>query len=177
MVRNTYGWNVMKPKNIDREMWDEVYNVYVKDKYQLDIGVQLAEVNPGALQEMTATMMETARKGYWKATPQQLADVAALHVSLVSRFGPTGTAFERSANPQLQDFIARQAPQAEGKAYRQQMSQGVANARGMVMEKQTTQLGDAEEDDGSGASGILVVTLIVLVLFVALAIVMRRKRQ
>ena len=176
MVRNTYGWNVMKPKNIDREMWDEVYNVYVKDKYQLDIGVQLAEVNPGALQEMTATMMETARKGYWKATPQQLADIAALHVSLVSRFGPTGTAFE-SANPQLQDFIARQAPQAEGKAYRQHMSQGVANARGMVMEKQTAQLGDAEEDDGSGASGILVVALTVLVLFVALAIVMRRKRQ
>ena len=174
MVRNTYGWNVMKPRNIDREMWDEIYDVYVKDKYQLDIGQQFAEVNPGALQEMTATMMETARKGYWKATPQQLADIAALHVDLVNRFGPTGTAFE-SANPQLQAFIAQQAPQAGGKAYRQRMSQDIAGAKGMVMEKQTTQLGDAEEES-SGVSSILVVGL-VLVVFIAIVIIMRRKRN
>lgn len=35
IVTNTYGWNVMKPKAIDKEMWDEIYNVYVKDKYNL----------------------------------------------------------------------------------------------------------------------------------------------
>lgn len=35
IVTNTYGWNVMKPKAIDKEMWDEIYNVYVKDKYHL----------------------------------------------------------------------------------------------------------------------------------------------
>ncbi len=27
IVTNTYGWNVMKPKAIDKEMWDEIYNV------------------------------------------------------------------------------------------------------------------------------------------------------
>ena len=26
IVTNTYGWNVMKPKAIDKEMWDEIYN-------------------------------------------------------------------------------------------------------------------------------------------------------
>ena len=174
MVRNTYGWNVMKPKNIDKEMWNEVYEVYVKDKYQLGIQQQFAMVNPGALQEMTATMMETARKGYWKATPQQLADIAALHTDLVDRFGPTGTAFEGN-NPKLQAFIAQQAPKAQGKAYQQRMSQNHSDAKGMVMEKQTTQLGDAEEK-GSATSSILVVG-IVLVLFVVLVIVMRRKRK
>ena len=55
------------------------------------------------------------------------------------------------------------------------MSQDIAGAKGMVMEKQTTQLGDAEEES-SGVSSILVVGL-VLMLFVALVIVMRRKRQ
>lgn len=174
MVRNTYGWNVMKPKNIDKEMWNEVYEVYVKDKYQLGIQQQFAEVNPGALQEMTATMMETARKGYWKATPQQLADIAALHTDLVNRFGPTGTAFEGN-NPKLQAFIAQQAPQAQGKAYQQRMSQNHSDTKGMVMEKQTTQLGDADEE-GSTTSSILVVG-IVLLLFVVLVIVMRRKRK
>lgn len=174
MVRNTYGWNVMKPKNIDKEMWNEVYDVYIKDKYQLGIQQQFAKVNPGALQEMTATMMETARKGYWKATPQQLADIATLHTDLVNRFGPTGSAFE-SNNPKLQAFIAQQAPQAQGKAYQQRMSKDLSKAKGMVMEKQTTQIGEAEETD-SATSSILVVG-IVLVLFVALVVVMRRKRK
>lgn len=37
MVRNTYGWNVMKPKAISKDMWDEIYDVYVKDKYNLGV--------------------------------------------------------------------------------------------------------------------------------------------
>ena len=37
IVQNTYGWNVMKPKAIDKEMWDEIYNVYVKDKFGLGL--------------------------------------------------------------------------------------------------------------------------------------------
>ena len=35
IVENTYGWNVMKPKAIDKELWDDIYRVYVQDKYKL----------------------------------------------------------------------------------------------------------------------------------------------
>jgi len=63
MVRNTYGWNVMKPRNIDKELWDEIYNVYIKDKYDLGIKEQFAKVNPTAMEEMIATMMETFSYG------------------------------------------------------------------------------------------------------------------
>ena len=69
IVTNTYGWNVMKPKAIDKEMWDEIYNVYVKDKYHLGTKEFFDKQNPAALMEMTAVMMESARKGMWKATP------------------------------------------------------------------------------------------------------------
>ena len=74
IVRNTYGWNVMKPSVIDNEMWDEIYNVYVKDKFNLGVQDFFEQQSPAALQEITAVMMETARKGMWKATEQQLAD-------------------------------------------------------------------------------------------------------
>ena len=54
IVTNTYGWNVMKPKAIDKEMWDEIYNVYVKDKYHLGTKEFFDKQNPAALMEMTA---------------------------------------------------------------------------------------------------------------------------
>ena len=49
IVRNTYGWNVMKPSVIDNEMWDEIYNVYVKDKFNLGVTRFLRETESGSL--------------------------------------------------------------------------------------------------------------------------------
>ena len=177
MVRNTYGWNVMKPANIDNEMWDEIYEVYVKDKYQLGVQEQFAMVNPAAMQELTATMMETARKGYWKASPEQLADIAAVHTGLVNRFGPSGSSFE-AGNPQLQAYIASQAPAEQAQGYRQRMQQSItsSSAKGMVMEKQTLSQSDAQPAGGSFGGGLIVVA-IVLILFVVLVVVLRRYRK
>ncbi len=44
--------------------------------------------NPAALQEITAVMLETARKGYWKATEEQLKEISGLHVRFISEHGP-----------------------------------------------------------------------------------------
>ena len=177
MVRNAYGWNVMKPQNIDKELWDEVYDVYVKDKYNLGVSQQFAAVNPAAMQELTATMMETARKGYWQATDEQLADIATLHADFVDRFGPTGSSFE-TANPQLQDFIAQRAAPQQAEGYRKSLSQSINSGTaqsGMVMEKQTVATADGEASE-SHVSGIVVVG-VVLLLFVAAVVVVRRRRK
>lgn len=37
IVINIYGWNVMKFIVIDKEFWDNIYNVYVKDEYNLNV--------------------------------------------------------------------------------------------------------------------------------------------
>ena len=71
-VTNTYGWNVMKPAAIDKELWDNIYDVYVKDEYKLNVKDFFEKQNPAALQEVTAVMMETARKAinnYIKGEP------------------------------------------------------------------------------------------------------------
>ncbi len=75
MVRNTYGWNVMKPAAIDSEMWQEIYDVYVDDRYDLDIATQLKSVNPTALDEIAATMLESADRGFWQPTAEQRAKI------------------------------------------------------------------------------------------------------
>ena len=181
MVRNTYGWNVMKPRNIDKELWDEIYNVYVKDKYDLGIKEQFAKVNPTAMEEMTATMMETARKGYWKASPQQLADIATLHTELVTRFGPSGSSFEGNNRP-LQDFIAGKAPAASAKTYLQRnrqmtvATQGKTNGKSMVMKKETDEAAEDAAETSTSLNGVVIVSM-VFAAFIVMLLILRRKRK
>ena len=50
------------------------------EEFKLPGGVRIVlnKQNPSSLMEMTAVMMESARNGMWKATPQQLKDIAKL---------------------------------------------------------------------------------------------------
>lgn len=81
--RNTYGWNVMKPQAIDNELWEELHEVYIRDKHNLGIKEFFRDKNPYALQEMTAVMLETIRKGYWEASEQIIKELVDLHARLV----------------------------------------------------------------------------------------------
>lgn len=180
IVTNTYGWNVMKPKAIDKEMWDEIYNVYVKDKYNLSTKEFFDKQNPAALMEMTAVMMESARKGMWKATPQQLKDIAKLHTETVNKYKPSCSGFVCD-NAKLRNYIASKTDAASAKEYQQNVEQirdaeAAKNSsnKGMVMEKET-QNEDAQKTT-TVVSGI-VVGVIVIVAFVMLAILIRRRRS
>lgn len=180
IVTNTYGWNVMKPKAIDKEMWDEIYNVYVKDKYNLSTKEFFDKQNPAALMEMTAVMMESARKGMWKATPQQLKDIAKLHTETVNKYKPSCSGFVCD-NAKLRNYIASKTDAASAKEYQQNVEQirdaeAAKNSsdKGMVMKKET--LSEDAQKTTTVVSGI-VVGVIVIVAFVMLAILIRRRRS
>lgn len=180
IVTNTYGWNVMKPKAIDKEMWDEIYNVYVKDKYHLGTKEFFDKQNPAALMEMTAVMMESARKGMWKATPQQLKDIAKLHTETVNKYKPSCSGFVCD-NAKLRNYIASKADAASAKEYQQNVEQirdaeAAKNGsdKGMVMKKET--LSEDAQKTTTVVSGI-VVGVIVIVAFVVLAVYLRRRRK
>lgn len=180
IVTNTYGWNVMKPKAIDKEMWDEIYNVYVKDKYHLGTKEFFDKQNSAALMEMTAVMMESARKGMWKATPQQLKDIAKLHTETVNKYKPSCSGFVCD-NAKLRNYIASKTDAASAKEYQQNVEQ-IRNAeaaknssdKGMVMKKET--LNEDAQKTTTVVSGI-VVGVIVIVAFVLLAVLIRRRRK
>ena len=180
IVTNTYGWNVMKPKAIDKEMWDEIYNVYVKDKYHLGTKEFFDKQNPAALMEMTAVMMESARKGMWKATPQQLKDIAKLHTETVNKYKPSCSGFVCN-NAKLRNYIASKTDAASAKEYQQNVEQirdaeAAKNSsdKGMVMKKET--LNEEAQKTTTVVSGI-VVGVIVIVAFVLLAVLIRRRRK
>ncbi|MGB9712089.1 MAG: cobaltochelatase subunit CobN [Dissulfurimicrobium sp.] len=71
-VDNMWGWQVTTPEMIDRAKWDEVYSVYVEDKYRLGLKEFFSRENPWAYQSITGRMLEAARKGYWKADDRTL---------------------------------------------------------------------------------------------------------
>lgn len=179
VVTNTYGWNVMKPDVVDKEMWDRIYTVYVKDEFNLGTESFFRSENPYALQEITAVMLETARKGMWEASEQQLSDIAELHTELVKEFGASGTGFA-GENSKLQDFIAQKVNAQSANEYKQQIDKMRTSGKtetvenGMVLSKQEVlQMSDSEE---SNINGILIAS-VVLIIFVVLLIVLKRKRR
>ena len=178
VVENTYGWNVMKPKAIDTELWDEIYQVYVKDMYNLGTQAFFEQKNPAALQQITAVMLETVRKGMWKATPQQVADIAKLHVDLVKKYKPSGSAFVTD-NAKLRNFIASKVEAKQGKEYEQQidkMRNAAANAdKGTVMKRED--MSQQVEKRAPLLSKGLLVGGAVLLLVALLVFVVRKRRN
>lgn len=178
VVENTYGWNVMKPKAIDKELWDEIYQVYVKDKYNLGTQAFFEQKNPAALQQITAVMLETVRKGMWKATPQQVADIAKLHVDLVKKYKPSGSAFVTD-NAKLRNFIASKVEAKQGKEYQQQIDRirnAAANAdKGTVMKRED--MSQQVEKRAPLLSKGLLVGGAVLLLVALLVFVVRKRRN
>ena len=176
VTTNTYGWNVTKPAVIDKEMWDEMYEVYVKDKFKLGTQAFFERENPAALQEITAVMLETARKGMWKASEQQLKDIAALHTGLVKKFGSTGAGFS-GGNKKLQDFIAGKVDGSTAQDYKSELGKITASAttgKGVVLKKnELTPAGKAEK---TSLNTVWIVSG-VLAVFIALMVLLRRKRR
>ncbi len=176
LVQNTFGWNVMKPEAIDKEMWDGIYDTYVKDQYNLGIRQSFEDKNPAALQEVTAVMMESARKGYWPATKEQLRDIAQLHTELVNKYGASGSQMV-SDNQKLQDYIAEKVDANAAKEYKKQINEvreeQTSNKEGKVLKKEEM---NSTNEITTIVSNIVVV-LIVLAFIVALVLLVRRRRR
>jgi cobaltochelatase CobN len=172
----------MKPAAIDKELWDNIYDVYVKDEYKLNVKDFFEKQNPAALQEVTAVMMETARKGYWKASLEQLSNIAKLHTDLVRQFGPSSSGFTGD-NAKLQQFIASQVDAQTAANYNKELKQmkqatldGEATKGGMVLKKQSSDAVQGAQEEQNSLNGGLIAG-IVLVAFVVMLLILKKKRK
>ena len=114
VLRNSYGWKVMKPDMLKDHLFDEYKAVFVDDKYNLDMKKYFESKNPYALQEITAVMMETARKGLWKTDAATLRQLAELHAELVKIHGAACSGFVCN-NAKLKEFIDAKLSDARAK--------------------------------------------------------------
>lgn len=116
-VRNTYGWNAMKPSAIDQHIWNQYHEVYVRDAHGLGMEKTFSEKNPYAMQELTAVMLESARKGMWNATKQQITEVAELHTRMVNEHTAGCSGFICD-NSKLHEFIAQNIDEISADKYK-----------------------------------------------------------
>ncbi|MDE6159287.1 MAG: cobaltochelatase subunit CobN [Bacteroidaceae bacterium] len=177
VVQNTYGWNVMKPEAIDNEMWDEIYNVYVQDKFDLGVQDYFEQQNPAALQEMTAVMLETARKGMWNASAEQLKAIAELHTELVDKHAPSCSGFVCN-NAKLREFITSKVNPDAARRYEQSVRQvreaSLSENKGTVLKREEM---NASDKVTTIVSNTLVAVLVVVALAALIWVVRRRRKK
>lgn len=181
--RNTYGWNAMKPSAIDRHIWESCYDIFIDDRYDMDIEKIFRDKNPYALQEMTAVMLEAARKGMWQASDEQVRTLAGLHADLVvdAEAGCSGFVCD---NAKLRRFISEKVAPERSRDYNKSidaarqvsLSQDEAD-RSMVLKKEQTELAPADkpQDAHSEEYSLYVMVAAVVSLFVLLAL--KRKKR
>ena len=95
--------------------------MYVEDEFNLGVKEFFEKQNPAALEEMSAVMLESARKGLWKASEEQIGQLTQLHTALVSKYRPSCSGFVCN-NSQLRQFIASHTDAQTAAQYKEQIS-------------------------------------------------------
>ncbi|MDR1666930.1 MAG: cobaltochelatase subunit CobN [Bacteroidales bacterium] len=116
IFRNIFGWHVMRPSDMDSELFHELYRMYVLDEQKLGIQAYFDRINPAAYQAMTAVMLESARRGYWKADEEQLKTTAAVHALNTQKNGAACTEFVCN-NEKMQRYVAAQLNSEDAATY------------------------------------------------------------
>jgi cobaltochelatase CobN len=106
-VEYLWGWNATVPELVDAGLWQDTFDTYVKDARHLELKAFFEEQSPYAYQDMTGRMVETIRKGYWKADAETRAALLREYVESVNAHGSSGAGFT-TGNPRLTKYVLEQ---------------------------------------------------------------------
>lgn len=169
--RNTFGWNATRPQDVDPELWDRLHDVYVEDALDLGVRAFFDSHNPYALQEMSAVLLESHRKGYWQPGDAVIRKLSELHATLVADHGAGCSGFVCD-NAALRESVAERLDHALRNAYDANLDRALeassaATAEGMSLEKETLELATVttllrERLRGVLVLGVLAVTVAAL---------------
>ncbi|VAW99503.1 CobN-like chelatase BtuS for metalloporphyrine salvage, partial [hydrothermal vent metagenome] len=84
-MNNFWGWEVMAPEYIKDEQWQQFYEVYINDKYEMDMDKFFAQSNPAAQAQMLERMLEAVRKGYWPADDKTVRHMTERYIEIANR--------------------------------------------------------------------------------------------
>lgn len=178
IINNIYGWNVMRPSAIDDELWDQIHGIFVQDEFELDMEGFFERSNPAALQEITAIMLETVRKGYWNASQPQMETMAALHARLIEQHGPACTGFVCDNN-KLRQFISQNLDSQQQASFERNINAArnveTTQAQGVVLRREELMRG-AEAEQSRFFSRLAVVAVAIIMVLGFLFWIKRRKK-
>mgnify|MGYP000147379266 FL=1 len=85
-MNNMWGWEVMTPELVKDSQWQEFFDVYIDDKYDLDIKEFFEQSNAHALAQIVERMLEANRKGYWPTDEETLKKMLETYTDLANRY-------------------------------------------------------------------------------------------
>lgn len=85
-MNNMWGWEVMTPELVKDSQWQEFFDVYIDDKYDLDIKEFFEQNNAHALAQILERMLEANRKGYWPTDAATLKKMLETYTDLANRY-------------------------------------------------------------------------------------------
>ena len=176
IFRNIFGWSATRPEALNDKIYDDLYDVYVEDIHGLGVKDYFDRVNPAALQEMTATMMESARKGFWNPSDKQLSAIARLHADVTAEHGAPCTEFV-CGNKKLQEYISSRLDIKNAERYKNEIAEAVAESSGSKRLKAESKVFLSDKINETSSDYLAAVIVGGLLIIVVLAITLRRKER
>ncbi len=107
-VEYLWGWDATASDVVDDAMWQETYETYVLDKRNMGMKAYFEKNSPFAYQDITARMIETIRKDYWKADEATRSKLVSEYLENVTTHGVNCTAVS-CGNGRLLEYVMQEA--------------------------------------------------------------------
>jgi cobaltochelatase CobN len=134
-TNNFWGWTAVAREIVRDDQWQEMVDVYVRDKHGLGLKEWFERENPHALAQTIERMLEAARQGYWQADESTIEELKERYRDLAARFDV------RSDNARFAEYVgygldAPAAPQAAAQPPAEAAPQApTQTVRGQLLEK------------------------------------------
>lgn len=102
-LNNFWGWQVTAPESVREDQWQEFFEVYIEDKYELNLEEWFEQANNHTKAQMLERMLEAVRKDYWEAAPETLQKMVTEYVEQASQFD------YQTSNDQFVEYLQAQA--------------------------------------------------------------------
>lgn len=109
-AENLYGLRATAPAQVDDRAWQQMFDVYIGDKYDMGLAAFFADANPHAQQMLAARLLEIDRQQVHRFSASDRNQLLRTYVASVNRFGVSCYA-NACANPRLQRYIVDQSRQ------------------------------------------------------------------
>ncbi|HWK55457.1 MAG TPA: cobaltochelatase subunit CobN [Hyphomicrobiales bacterium] len=106
-VEYLWGWDATVDNLIDDRMWQDTFEVYVQDRYDLDMKAYFDENSPYAFQDMSARMLETIRKEHWDADEATRKELLEAYLGSVQEHGLSCSDIT-CGNPRLMEYMVEE---------------------------------------------------------------------
>ena len=176
IFRNIFGWSATRSSALPKDIYDDLYELYILDKENLGVKDYFENVNPVAMQEMTATMLESARKGFWKANKEQLLNTASLNAQITENHGAPCTEFV-CGNKKLQEFIGSNLEGKISENFKDNMAKATANPAGAkVLKENSGNILSISDSDNISGVVIFIIAGCLILIFAVIVLKKRRRR-